>query len=365
MLKTKIKYLIEIGFNFNKFFKVKRQRPMIHILLSPQYLNYGDHAIAAAEIKYLMQYFQNWQVDEENYTFYKYWKNLVEKRIQKEDIILITGGGYAGDLWAENQDLLEDVISRFPDNKIILAPQTVFYKKNTEIVSYARFKNILDSHKDVSVIAREQNTFQFLETEFELKPGKNLFKLPDFVLTLQLKYNDKIRQGIGYCLRTDSEKVISDKEWETLKQSLRQENCKEYSICMAKDHMEIPVWLREYFLNKKFREFSERNLIITDRLHGMIFAAITGTPCVAMDNISHKISGVYHDIEKLSYVKIAEKVEDVEKLAAKVTAISYEVRKQQLNLLQNNILKEYMRIFHSLLLDERVEETNGKNKKVY
>ena len=39
---------------------------MIHILLSPQYLNYGDHAIAAAEIKYLMQYFQNWQVDEEN-----------------------------------------------------------------------------------------------------------------------------------------------------------------------------------------------------------------------------------------------------------------------------------------------------------
>ena len=133
---------------------------------------------------------------------------------------------------------------------------------------------------------------------------------------------------------------------------------------MAKDHMEIPVWLREYFLNKKFREFSERNLIITDRLHGMIFAAITGTPCVAMDNISHKILVFIMILKNYLMSKLRRKF-NVEKLAAKVTAISYEVRKQQLNLLQNNILKEYMRIFHSLLLDERVEETNGKNKKVY
>ncbi len=39
-------------------------------------------------------------------------------------------------------------------------------------------------------------------------------------------------------------------------------------------------------LNSKFAEFLSSGLVITDRLHGMIFAAITGTPCIALDNKS-------------------------------------------------------------------------------
>lgn len=51
-------------------------------------------------------------------------------------------------------------------------------------------------------------------------------------------------------------------------------------------------------------------MVITDRLHGMIFAAITGTPCIAFDNISKKVSGVYKWIESLEYIKVVNSFEE-------------------------------------------------------
>jgi pyruvyl transferase EpsI len=68
--------------------------------------------------------------------------------------------------------------------------------------------------------------------------------------------------------------------------------------------------MREYELEKKLDEFRSAKLVITDRLHGMIFAAITGTPCVALNNISKKVEGVYQWIKYLDYIKMAQTVDD-------------------------------------------------------
>ena len=44
---------------------------------------------------------------------------------------------------------------------------------------------------------------------------------------------------------------------------------------------------------KLLNEISQLDIVITDRLHGMIFCYITGTPCIAFDNDNHKISETY------------------------------------------------------------------------
>ena len=44
-------------------------------------------------------------------------------------------------------------------------------------------------------------------------------------------------------------------------------------------------------------------MVITDRLHGMIIAALANTPCLAFDNLSKKVSGVNAWIKNLDYVK--------------------------------------------------------------
>ena len=55
----------------------------------------------------------------------------------------------------------------------------------------------------------------------------------------------------------------------------------------------------------KLQEFSTARLVITDRLHGMVFAAITGTACIAFRNYNYKIEGTYEWIEYLQYIQFS------------------------------------------------------------
>ena len=73
----------------------------------------------------------------------------------------------------------------------------------------------------------------------------------------------------------------------------------------------VAVSERENALNAKFAQFSGAELVITDRLHGMIFCAITGTPCIVFDSKSPKVRGCYEWIKHLDYIRFADKPEDI------------------------------------------------------
>ena len=65
---------------------------------------------------------------------------------------------------------------------------------------------------------------------------------------------------------------------------------------------------------KKLREISSARLVVTNRLHMMIFAAITATPCIAIDNLTHKVLGVYQWIKPLPYIKLIENINDFQSI---------------------------------------------------
>ena len=59
---------------------------------------------------------------------------------------------------------------------------------------------------------------------------------------------------------------------------------------------------KEGTLKRKLEQIMHAGIVVTDRLHGMIFAAITGTPCIALDNYNHKIRETYNWLEHLPYI---------------------------------------------------------------
>ena len=79
------------------------------------------------------------------------------------------------------------------------------------------------------------------------------------------------------------------------------------------------------FLNEivkeKIQEFLGSKLVITDRLHGMIFAAITETPCIALSNYNHKVIGTYDWISYLPYISFADSIDDAIELIPKMLRI--------------------------------------------
>lgn len=344
-MKRIIKYIVEVIFNFNMFFKKKTDGSKIFLFLTPQYLNYGDHAIAEMEKKFFVKNFPEYTVEEINYSFFQYWPELVQKRVSEKDVIVITGGGYTGDIWKENQEQVEKVIKMFGQNKIIFAPQTIFY---TDIKGemQKRFHSLLNQHKEISFIAREMNSFRIMEKHFDMKTERNLFLMPDFVLSSYQKGKDN-KKNVGFCFRSDHEKILSDEKINAIRDNFKNKEIE--TITMARDHVEIPVWLRSVILKRKFKEFQKQEVVITDRLHGMIFSAITETPCVALDNITHKVSGVYETMKQLSYIRVVQDPGEVNEAVACVTKVSQEIRKAQLSELNKKVEQRGIEIFRKII----------------
>lgn len=72
----------------------------------------------------------------------------------------------------------------------------------------------------------------------------------------------------------------------------------------------------------KWNEFRSARLVITDRLHGMIFSAVTGTPCVALNNSNGKVGYEYEWLKDVPYIAFASTVDEVPQLACQVLRVT-------------------------------------------
>ena len=61
-------------------------------------------------------------------------------------------------------------------------------------------------------------------------------------------------------------------------------------------------------LSRQIAAFKRAKLVITDRLHGMVFCAISGTPCVVINSQSPKVKGCYEWIRDLGYIRFCDDV---------------------------------------------------------
>ena len=60
----------------------------------------------------------------------------------------------------------------------------------------------------------------------------------------------------------------------------------------------------EKILSNKLEEFAKSKVVITDRLHGMIFCVLTKTPCIVISNNNHKIKKTYMDwLQDVKWIK--------------------------------------------------------------
>ena len=74
-------------------------------------------------------------------------------------------------------------------------------------------------------------------------------------------------------------------------------------------------------IESKLTQYFSTSLVITDRLHGMVCAAITGTPCIAFSNYNHKIKSTYEWIRHLPYIRFANNVDEAIALIPELLAM--------------------------------------------
>ena len=70
---------------------------------------------------------------------------------------------------------------------------------------------------------------------------------------------------------------------------------------------------RKEGLRRFFDRLCAAEIVVTDRLHGMIFCALEGIPCIAMDNSYQKVLGAYKWLETLDYIHYITNVKELSK----------------------------------------------------
>lgn len=299
-----------------------------YIFLGCDYANLGDYAITVAQQELLHFLYPDRQVHvfpiDKTYSGIK----TVLSNGNADDIITIIGGGNMGELYYGYERKRNFVVSKLHNYKVVSFPQSMIWGKNAlATLGLKRAAKTYKFHPNLLLLAREELSYDKMKKAF----GNNHIELlPDAVLTLNKKKN-LARKGVVLSLRYDKESILSIDEKKDLVASLKDNGflCQELDTCTV-DNLQ----LNEAF-DRLLMTYSKAEVVITDRLHGMIFAYITGTPAIVIPNNNGKIVHSYKWIEDCGYVKLINK-QDISLLPTYVQQMksmsdsgSFETRRQR------------------------------------
>lgn len=294
----------------------------------PNHVNVGDLLIWQGELEFLKRIGINLK-----YSCSKEFFN--EKRIRKRDILLLHGGGNFGDLWEKHQMFREEIISKFKENKIILLPQTVYFKNPKNIL---RCVTIFSSHPDLTLCARDKKSYIFLKNNFK---ENKIIMIPDMAFCIAPNnYKYKLNGKVLYINRKDKEylikrnlsfiKYLEIKDWPTIKQGLL---LNLPLICNAffdkikwKVSFKLNINLEDKFyifknrrklINKGINFINKYDLIITDRLHGAILSLLLNKKVILLNNSYGKNKNFYDTWLKSSNCFFANNGGEVKQLITK------------------------------------------------
>lgn len=287
------------------------------ILGIPDYGNLGDQALRLGENIFLTKYFKGYEPFEITTSNLSN-ATVIKKYLNNKDYISLHAGGNIGTLYPGIHQRQERILSKFKNNKLFIFPQT-FYYSHDEVGKKAlkKTRKVYDHCKDFHVFARDENSYNLLKKNMpEIKSDL----MPDMALMLHYKKNYS-RHSALLLLRLDSEKTLT---WQDENQIFSVVESKfGTDITQSDTHIYIDNLSIEQYEDAvfaKLKQIASSQLVITDRLHGMIFSVITRTPCILLPSKSPKIKGVYQWVKQNKYIKLIDNIQDLPKAIDEVLA---------------------------------------------
>lgn len=290
---------------------VPRDRP-VALLDFPRYSNVGDSAIWLGEIHCLAACGMAARDIRYMCDVATYDEASLRDAVGNDGVILLNGGGNFGDLWAIHQQFREAVVAAFPNNPIVILPQSIHFR---EPGALERTAEIFNRHAQLTILVRDRLSFDLLQQHFSASSEM----CPDMAFCIgSLERPVRPEQDVVYLARADQESQFSDdgggfadiesvdwpetgaaQQWRigngiadfqvdhrTTARSLRaplQFLTRASYHAMAKERLAVGS-----------RLLARGRVVVTDRLHAHILALLLGIPHVVLDNSYGKIRR-FHD----------------------------------------------------------------------
>lgn len=233
----------------------------------------------------------------------------IRKNLTPNTTILCQGGGNFGDIYFVHQNLREQVVKNFRQNKVIIMPQSSHFSDEKRLAESAA---IFRQHPDVVIFSRDTRSYE-LSKRFTDK-GK---LMPDMAHQLygSLKMKSRKEEDTLYFLRVDCEAsadqnaygvppetktfdwvdLITEADLKKIRFLTRTAKVgKKLNSSLIKNYVD-KAW-RNHTLemaNRNAHLFSGYKEIVTSRMHGHILSCLVDTDNVLIDNSYGKNSGYY------------------------------------------------------------------------
>lgn len=324
-IKRNFRYIKQLRRITSQF---KKDKPNFIVLCTPLHGNLGDRALKFGEDKFLKKFFPQYNIVTIPLEFadsaIKYGKLINKKYVKENDIVALHAGGNIGTLYPGIHMAQEKLLNKFANRRLIIFPQTFYYSKDKQgtrllektKVDYSVFKRF-------RIFVRDAYSYKFVRKNI---PKINVSLTPDIALSLKdsLPMTSE-RKGALLLLRSDSEATLTDLDLDNLLETVSNKFSQYYQSDTHLYYDSVSDKMAKNRLNELWSKMQNSEIVITDRLHGMIFAAITRTPCVVLKSQSPKIKGVYNWIKECNYIELVENFSDLEKAIDKVINVKFKV----------------------------------------
>lgn len=285
--KNTIKY--ELTKNNHIYDSYKGKKKVI-VCLGADYGNLGDVAITFAQMNFLKRTFKEREILEFPISRTYLDMKSLEAVVTKEDIITLVGGGNTSERYADIEECRQFVFQKFRHNIIIAFPQSVELEKaSSKFIRSMQRTYSVPEH--LYIMAREKKSYDAYK---HYLPGVSVELFPDIVLSMNVLDSREKREYITLSLRSDKEKSLTDSEKTVLRNVVNKCGLnvveKDTQVC---DCFDFSQTSRKELLQAQLVQYQKSRIVITDRLHGMIMAYITNTPCIVFSCDNPKIRGCY------------------------------------------------------------------------
>lgn len=235
-------------------------------------------------------------------------------QLNQDTIILLHGGGNFGDIYFAHQKFRKSVIEKYPNNKIIILPQTIYYEN--KIVEEHDFQ-FFSQHSNLYLCVRDQASYdlaiKYLEEEKVLLLPDMAFCIKDqiFVKTMSTG-NELLMSRIDVEATLVNQKYIDQvdlqSDWPTFEKSpiyykflrvllsLNKKIFKDNNQTFLVDYANSYAmnYMRKKLINTGINFINGFDIIYTTRLHGCILSLLLDKKIILLDN-SYGKNRAYYD----------------------------------------------------------------------
>lgn len=234
--------------------------------------------------------------------------------LSQDTIILLHGGGNFGDIYFAHQNFRKNVIEKYPNNKIIILPQTIYY--GSKVAEEQDFK-FLSQHKNLYLCVRDQGSYDLavnhLKKEKVLLLPDMAFCIKDQTLTKSKTTGNKLLMNridveATFVNQKYIEHIDLQSDWPTFEKTPIHYNFLRILLFINKKIFEgkrqtfivkcansyAINYMRKKLINTGIDFINDFDVVYTTRLHGCILSLLLDKKIVLLDNSYGKNKAYYN-----------------------------------------------------------------------